>query len=72
MFGAQLRLEEARGLAPYQNTTGLQVTSFVLAAMVWALENPEAGIVEADEMNYKRCLDVQPTYIGTVKGYYTD
>ena len=44
----------------------------VLAGMVWALENPEAGIVESDEMDYKRCLEVQSPYLGPVKGYYTD
>ena len=44
----------------------------VLAGMVWALENPEAGIVEADEMDYRRCLEVQMPYLGPVKGYYTD
>ncbi len=71
-FGSQLSLEEARELAPYQNATGLQVTSAVLAGMVWALEHPEAGIVEADEMDYKRCLEVQLPYLGPVKGYYTD
>ena len=71
-YGSQLSLEEARKLAPYQNATGLQVTSAVLAGMVWALENPEAGIVEADEMDYRRCLEVQMPYLGPVKGYYTD
>lgn len=71
-FGSQLSLEEARELAPYQNATGLQVTSAVLAGMVWALENPEAGIVEADEVDYRRCLEVQLPYLGPVKGYYTD
>ena len=71
-YGSQLSLEEARELAPYQNATGLQVTSAVLAGMVWALENPEAGIVEADEMDYRRCLEVQTPYLGPVKGYYTD
>ncbi|MCC5778940.1 homospermidine synthase [Nitratireductor sp. B36] len=71
-FGSQLTLEEARELAPYQNATGLQVTSAVLAGMVWALENPEAGIVEADEVDYRRCLEVQLPYLGPVKGYYTD
>jgi homospermidine synthase len=25
----------------------------VLAGMVWALENPQAGIVEADEMDFR-------------------
>ncbi|MCS0495060.1 homospermidine synthase [Ancylobacter sp. MQZ15Z-1] len=71
-YGSQLTIEETRDLAPYQNATGLQVSSAVLAGMVWALENPEAGIVEADEMDYRRCLEVQRPYLGPVKGYYTD
>ncbi|MBX3566867.1 MAG: homospermidine synthase [Rhizobiaceae bacterium] len=71
-YGSQLSLQEARKLAPYQNATGLQVTSAVLAGMVWALENPQAGIVEADEMDFHRCLEVQSAYLGPVKGYYTD
>jgi len=71
-FGSQLSIEETRNLAPYQNATGLQVTSAVLAGMVWALENPNAGIVEADEMDYRRCLAVQLPYLGPVKGHYTD
>jgi homospermidine synthase len=58
--------------APYQNATGLQVTSAVLAGMVWALENPEAGIVEADEMDHRRWLEVQTPYLGPVIGAYTD
>jgi homospermidine synthase len=71
-YGSQLSLEETRKLAPYQNATGLQVSSAVLAGMVWALENPEAGIVETDEIDYRRCLEVQLPYLGPVKGYYTD
>ncbi len=71
-YGSQLSLKETRRIAPYQNATGLQVTSAVLAGMVWALENPKAGIVESDEMDYRRCLEVQSPYLGPVKGYYTD
>jgi homospermidine synthase len=71
-FGSQLSLEEARKLAPYQNATGMQVTSAVMAGMAWALENPKAGIVEADEMDYRHCLDVQRPYLGPVNGFYTD
>ncbi len=71
-YGSQLSIEETRELAPYQNATGLQVTSAVLAGMVWALENPEAGIVEADEVDFKRCLEVQMPYLGPVVGVYTD
>jgi homospermidine synthase len=71
-YGSQLSIDETRALAPYQNATGLQVTSAVLAGMVWALENPMAGIVEADEMDFRRCLDVQMPYLGPVIGQYTD
>jgi homospermidine synthase len=71
-YGSQLSIEETRRIAPYQNATGLQVTSAVLAGMVWALENPDRGIVEADEMDYRRCLEVQMPYLGPVVGVYTD
>ena len=71
-YGSQLSVEETRRIAPYQNATGMQVTSAVLAGMVWALENPRAGIVEADEMDFRRCLDVQSQYLGPVTGHYTD
>src|SRR4029450_5116611 len=72
-YGSQLSIEETRALAPYQNATGLQVTSAVpagmVAGMVWALENPDAGIVEADEIDF-RCLEVQRPYLGPVTGVY--
>jgi homospermidine synthase len=71
-YGSQLTIEEARALAPHQNATGLQVTSAVLAGIVWALENPEAGIVETDDMDHARCLAVQVPYLGNVAGFYTD
>ena len=71
-YGSRLSIHEARELAPFQNATGMQVTSAVLAGMVWALENPEMGIVEADEMDHVRCLEVQRPYLGPVEGHYTD
>ncbi|WP_342360626.1 homospermidine synthase [Terrarubrum flagellatum] len=71
-YGSQLSVEETRKLAPYQNATALQVTSAVLAGMVWALDNPARGITEADEMDYRRCLEVQLPYLGPVIGSYTD
>jgi homospermidine synthase len=71
-YGSRLTIEEARDLAPFQNATGLQVSSAVLAGMVWALENPNAGIVETDEMDHARCLAVQRPYLGSVEAHYTD
>ncbi len=71
-YGSHLNIHRARELAPYQNATGLQVSSAVLAGMVWALEHPNAGIVETDEMDWHRCLEVQKPYLGRVFGAYTD
>jgi homospermidine synthase len=71
-YGSRLSCDQARQLAPYQNATGMQVTSAVLAAMVWAIENPACGFVEADEMDHVRCLDVQRPYLGSVECHYTD
>ena len=71
-YGSQLSLAEARKLAPYQNATGLQVSSAVLAGMVWAVENPYSGIVEAEEMDFRRCLEIQRPYLGRMKGCFTD
>jgi homospermidine synthase len=71
-YGSQLSIEETRELAPYQNATGLQVTSAVLAGIVWMLENPDRGLVEADEMDFRRCLEIQRPYLGPVIGQYTD
>jgi len=71
-FGSQLSIEETRELAPYQNATALQVTSAVIGGMVWALEHPNEGIVEADEMDFHRLLEIQRPYLGPVKGFYTD
>jgi len=71
-YGSQLSIEETRRIAPYQNATGLQVSSAVLAGMVWTLENPDRGIVEADEMDFGRCLEIQRAYLGPVVGVYTD
>ncbi|MFV0361286.1 homospermidine synthase [Tropicimonas sp.] len=71
-YGSRLSNDAARRLAPDQNATALQVSSAVLAGMVWALENPGAGIVETDEMDHARCLEVQRPYLGPVEAHYTD
>ena len=71
-YGSRLSMAEARGLAPNQNATALQVSSSVIAAMAWALANPRAGIVEADEMDHAFCLAVQRPYLGRIEAHYTD
>jgi len=71
-YGSQLSIEETRSLAPYQNATGLQVTAAVLAGVVWALENPRRGVVEADELDHERVLGIMEPYLGRMTGAYTD
>ena len=71
-YGSRLSIQETRALAPFQNATGLQVTSAVLAGMAWALRHPKAGIVETDEMDHAFCLDVMRPYLGRIEGHYTD
>ena len=71
-FGSRLSIEEARKLAPYNNATSLQVAAGVLGAVVWAMENPEAGIVEPDELDHRRVLDIADPYLGEIVGMYTD
>jgi len=71
-FGSRLSIQEARALAPYNNATSLQVTAAVLAGMIWAIENPRAGIVEADAMDHARVLEVARPYLGEVVGIYSD
>lgn len=71
-YGSQLSIEEARRLAPYNSATSLQVAAGVLGGMVWAIENPAAGIVEADDLDYARVLEVAAPYLGPVVGRYSD
>jgi homospermidine synthase len=71
-YGSQLSIEEARKLAPYNSATSLQVTSAALSGMIWAMENPDRGIVEPDDMDFERPLEICMPYLGTVVGEYTD
>ncbi len=71
-YGSQLSIEEARRLAPWNNATSLQVTAAVLSGVVWAIENPNRGIVEPDEMDFRRNLEICRPYLGPVVGRYSD
>jgi homospermidine synthase len=71
-FGSRLSIAEARRMAPHNNATSLQVTAAVLAGMVWAIEHPREGIVEPEEMDYRRVLDIARPYLGDVVGVFGD
>jgi homospermidine synthase len=71
-FGSQLSIDEVRRLAPFNSATSLQVTVAVLAGLVWAIENPNNGITEPDEIDFRRVLQICLPYLGPVVGQYTD
>jgi homospermidine synthase len=70
-YGSQLSIEDARALCPHNNATSLQVTAAVLGGVIWAMENPRAGVVEADHINHARVLEVALPYLGTMAGEYS-
>ena len=71
-YGSQLSIDEARELCPFNNATSLQVCVAVLSGVIWAMENPRLGIVEPDEMDYRRNLEICMPYLGPVVGEFTD
>jgi homospermidine synthase len=71
-YGSQLSIGEARKLCPYNNATSLQVNAPYMAAIVWALRHPRAGIVEPDEIDYQLLLELSAPYLGKLVGVYTD
>jgi len=71
-YGSQLSIDEARTLIPYNTATSLQVTATVLAGLVWVIENPNRGILEADEIDYARMLEIIRPYLGPIVGQYSE
>ena len=71
-YGSRLSIDEARRLVPHNNATSLQVTAAVLAGVIWAIENPRAGLVEPDDIDFERALDLMRPYLGKLVGAYSD
>jgi len=71
-YGSQLSVQEARQLAPHNNATSLQVTVAVLGGLVWAIENPNNGVTEPEDMDFERVLEISRPYLGHVVGEYSE
>jgi homospermidine synthase len=71
-YGSRLSIEEARRLVPHNNATSLQVTAAVLGGIVWAIENPASGVVEADQLDHARVLEIARPYLGHMVSEYSD
>jgi len=71
-YGSRLSIGEARRVVTYNNATSLQVTAACLAGIIWAIENPDASIIEPDEMNFERILEICRPYLGEMVGAFSD
>ncbi|KAI9010164.1 homospermidine synthase [Hyaloraphidium curvatum] len=71
-YGSVLECGEAAAVAPGNNATSLQVAAGVLGGVVWAIENPNRGLVEPDEMDGERVLEVCAPYLGKLVGAASD
>ncbi|MFZ4761440.1 MAG: homospermidine synthase [Alphaproteobacteria bacterium] len=71
-YGSRLTIEDARALVPYNNATSLQVTVAVLAGIIWAIENPTQGLVEPEQMDFARAMEIMLPYLGEMAGVFSD
>jgi homospermidine synthase len=71
-YGSRLSIEQARELAPHNTATSLQVAAGILGGMVWALRNPDRGLVEPDDLDHRTVLEVAAPYLGELIGVYGD
>jgi len=71
-YGSRLAIDEARALVPHNNATTLQVAAPIVAAVAWAIRNPERGILEPDELPHDEMLQMIRPYLGEVVGVHGD
>lgn len=69
-YGSRLSIEEARALAPFNSATSLQVAAGVLGGMAAAIDRPFQGMVEADQLDHERVMQVARPYLGPVVGVW--
>jgi homospermidine synthase len=70
--GSQLDIHEARRLVPGQNATTLQVAASILGALMWMLDNPDAGFNVPDDLPHEEILRVAAPYLGPCPSVQTD
>jgi homospermidine synthase len=71
-YGSRLSIDTARKVVPFNNATSLQVTAACLAGAVWAMENPKAFVIEPEEMDFERILEICKPYLGELVGAFSD
>jgi homospermidine synthase len=67
-IGSNLSIGKARKMAAHNNATSLQVVSSLVAGMKWALEHPQAGIVESEQLDHRFVYEfVEPYWAPIVR-----
>jgi homospermidine synthase len=62
--GSILSIGESRRLVPHQNATTLQVAIGLVSGVMWAIENPDCGVLEPDELPHEYILKIAKPYLG--------
>lgn len=70
-FGSHLSIQQARANAPLNSATTMQIAVGALSGLLWALENPNRGILEPDDLDHAFILKISEPYLGTLTGTYT-
>jgi homospermidine synthase len=63
-IGSDLSIGQSRRLVPHQNATTMQVAISVVAASMWMMENPEAGVCVPDDLPHDYILKISMPYLG--------
>ena len=71
-YGSRLSIAEARRLCPHNSATSLQVTSGVMAGVIWAMRNPDRDVIDPDDIPYDEIIELCRPYLGELVGAYTD
>ena len=70
-YGSRLTIGEARSLCPHNSATSLQVTAPVIAGILWAMQNPDCGVLDPEQLPHDFILDFCRPYLGELAGVYS-
>lgn len=71
-LGSNLSIGKARKMAAYNNATSLQVVSSIAAGMAWAVEHPQRGVVESEQLDHEFIFAFTQEYWAPIVAQYTD
>jgi homospermidine synthase len=62
--GTSLNIRDAKRLVPLQNSTTIQVSISLVAAVMWAIENPQNGFCRVEDLPHDYILNICKPYLG--------